>query len=126
MKVEKIRVAVYKVICTAVKSHGHTLGAQISIMQSLQYYEHLSEPMAEMLHVLDAEMDHQQLADEILQEIGTKNFNGQDTKGPRSFSKFLVRLAELSPKLVIKKLVVLFNHLDCEVSFAMAAFLPYR
>lgn len=66
MKRSEIKLSVYKVICLAVKKHGHGFGAQISIMQCLQYFEHLSEPMAEILAVLHKEFDHTQLAEEIL------------------------------------------------------------
>ncbi|KAL5499094.1 CND1 [Sanghuangporus vaninii] len=114
MKSNEIKLGVYKVICLAVKHHGHGFGAQISIMQCLQYYEHLSEPMAEALTVLAKEFDHSQLAEEILREIAGKNFSAQDTKGPRAFSKFLVRLAELSPRLVLKQISLLLAHLDSE------------
>lgn len=117
MKSNDIKLSVYKVICLAVKHHGHGFGAQISIMQCLQYYEHLSEPMAEALTVLAKEFDHCQLAEEILREISSKNFNGQDTKGPRAFSRFLVRFAELSPRLVLKQISLLLSHLDSEVCF---------
>jgi len=116
MKVQNIRLGVYKVICLAVKHHGHTLAAQISIMQSLQYYEHLSEPMAECLTVLAKEFDHAQLGDEILREIAGKGFSAQDTKGPRAFSKFLVKFAELAPRAVLKQISLLLAHLDSEVS----------
>lgn len=115
MKNADIRLGVYKVICLAVKNHGHGFGAQVSIMQCLQYYEHLSEPMAEALTVLAKEFDHSQLAEEILREIASKNFSGQDTKGPRAFSRFLVRLAELTPRLVLKQISLLLVHLDSEV-----------
>ncbi|OCB84889.1 hypothetical protein A7U60_g8111 [Sanghuangporus baumii] len=114
MKSNETKLGVYKVICLAVKHHGHGFGAQISIMQCLQYYEHLSEPMAEALTVLAKEFDHSQLAEEILREIAGKNFSAQDTKGPRAFSKFLVRLAELSPRLVLKQISLLLAHLDSE------------
>lgn len=116
MKSNDIRLGVYKVICLAVKHHGHGFGAQISIMQCLQYYEHLSEPMAEALTVLAKEFDHSQLAEEILREIASKDFNSQDTKGPRAFSRFLVRFAELSPRVVLKQFSLLVDHLDSEVS----------
>ena len=115
MKSTPIRGNVYKVICLAVKSHGHGLAAQISIMQSLQYYEHLSEPMADLLVVLAKEFDHAQLGDEILREIAGKNFSAQDSKGPRAFSRFLVRLAESIPRSVLKQISLLLSHLDSEV-----------
>ncbi|KAH9887887.1 non-SMC mitotic condensation complex subunit 1-domain-containing protein [Cubamyces lactineus] len=114
MKSADIRRGVYKAICLAVKHQGHALAAQISIMQSLQYYEHLSEPMAECLNILAREFDHAQLGDEILREIAGKTFSAQDTKGPRAFSRFLVRYAELAPRQVLKQLSLLLAHLDSE------------
>ncbi|KAG1823708.1 non-SMC mitotic condensation complex subunit 1-domain-containing protein [Suillus subaureus] len=114
MKIQNIRMHVYKVICLAVKHHGHTLAAQINIMQSLQYYEHLSEPMAECLSILAKEFDHAQLGDEILREIAGKSFSAQDTKGPRAFSRFLVRFSEESPRSVLKQVSLLIGHLDSE------------
>ncbi|OSD04955.1 hypothetical protein PYCCODRAFT_1385425, partial [Trametes coccinea BRFM310] len=114
MKSADIRRGVYKAICLAVKHQGHALAAQISIMQSLQYYEHLSEPMAECLNILARDFDHSQLGDEILREIAGKTFSAQDTKGPRVFSRFLVRYAELAPRQVLKQLALLLAHLDSE------------
>jgi condensin complex subunit 1 len=78
-----IRMHAFKVLCIAVKHHGHAfgmcsdpcgltgtnmtfLGAQTSIVQSLTYFEHLSEPMAEFLHILAEQYDYPQLSDEIL------------------------------------------------------------
>jgi condensin complex subunit 1 len=115
MKIQDIRFGVYKVICLAVKHHGHALAAQTSIMQSLQYCEHLSEPMAECLTYLAKEFDHAQLGDEILREIAGKSFSAQDTKGPRVFSKFLVKFAELAPRSVLKQISLLLQHLESEV-----------
>jgi condensin complex subunit 1 len=83
MKVERIKLGVYKVICLAVKGHGygvlfsclllsdelrhrHAFAFQISLLQSLQYFEHLAEPMAEILDVLDKEFDVSGVGDEVL------------------------------------------------------------
>lgn len=44
----------------------NVIGAQTSIVQSLTYFEHLSEPMAEFLHILAEQYDYPQLSDEIL------------------------------------------------------------
>lgn len=113
---------VYKVICLAVKHHGHSLAAHITIMQSLQFYEHLSEPMAECLSVLAKEFDHAQLGDEILREIGAKVFNSQDPKGPRAFARFLVKFAELAPRSIMKQLSLLLGQLDSEVGISLHMF----
>ena len=115
MKSHDIKLGVYKVICLAVKHHGHGPAAQTTIMQSLQYNEHLPEPMAECLNVLLREFDHAQLGDEILREIAAKSFNAQDTKGPRNFSKFLVQFAEWAPRAVLKQISLLLSQLDSEV-----------
>jgi len=42
------------------------IAAQTAIVQNLQYYEHLSEPMAEFLQILSEQYDYPHLADEIL------------------------------------------------------------
>ena len=123
MKVHDIRVGVYKVICLAVKLHSQGMATQIIVMQNLQFYEHLSEPMAECLSFLVKEFDHAQLGDEILREIAAKDFStgdkgtkvAQDSKGPRSIARFLVKFAELSPRSILKQLSLLLNQLDSEV-----------
>jgi len=115
MKDKAIKTGVYGVICIAVKHHGHAVAAQISIIQSLQYYEHLSEPMAELLSCLAKDFDHAQLGDGVLREIAGMTFSAQDTKGPRAFSRFLVKFSEESPRSVLKQISLLLQHLDSEV-----------
>jgi hypothetical protein len=82
MKDENIRLGVYKAICLAVKHHDHassklnsllrllmlifSVGAQVLIMQSIQLHEHLAEPMAEVLSVLNKEFDYPQLTEAVL------------------------------------------------------------
>ncbi|KAL4757390.1 condensin subunit YCS4 [Aspergillus foveolatus] len=109
-----IRMHAFKVLCIAVKHHGHGFGAQTSIVQSLTYFEHLSEPMAEFLHILAEQYDYPQLSDEILKELGNKEFNSNDTRGPKSVSAFIIKLSELAPRLVIKQMTLLAKQLDSE------------
>ncbi|KAH8661545.1 condensin-like protein [Tricladium varicosporioides] len=113
-----IRMHAFKVLCIAVKHHGHGYAAQISIVQNLTYFEHLAEPMAEFLHILAEQYDYPQLADEILREISNKEFNSNDTRGPKSVSSFIVKLSELAPRLVIKQMTMLAKQLDSE-SYAL-------
>ncbi|TYJ51842.1 hypothetical protein B9479_007560 [Cryptococcus floricola] len=114
LKVQEIRLGIFKTICLAVKFHQHAFGAQTSIMQNLTYFEHLSEPMAELLAILEKEFDFSQLGEEVLRDVAGKSFAHNDAKGPRSFSKFLVRLAELSPRMVQKQMPLLLAHLDSD------------
>ncbi|KAJ6009742.1 hypothetical protein N7499_004858 [Penicillium canescens] len=109
-----IRMHAFKVLCIAVKHHGHAFGAQTSIVQSLTYFEHLSEPMAEFLHILAEQYDYPQLSDEILKELGNKEFNSNDTRGPKSVSSFIIKLSELAPRLIIKQMTLLAKQLDSE------------
>ncbi|KAK7409115.1 condensin complex non-SMC subunit Cnd1 [Neonectria punicea] len=114
VKATTIRMHCFKVLCIAVKHHGHGYAAQINIIQNLTYFEHLSEPMAEFLHILAETYDYPQLADEVLREISNKEFNSNDTRGPKSVSSFIAKLSELAPRLVIKQMTMLAKQLDSE------------
>lgn len=121
MKNQNIRMRVYKTICVAVKHHGHAFGAQTSIIQNLQYFEHLPEPMAELLQVLSEQYDYPQLTDEILRELSNQEFNANDNKGPKSVSAFLVKISELMPRQVLKQITLLARFLDCEAHVLRSA-----
>ena len=93
------------------------IGAQTSIVQNLTYFEHLSEPMAEFLQILFEQYDYPQLVDEILRELSNKEFNSNDTKGPKSVSTFIITLSEKLPRLVMKQMTLVVKLLESEVSF---------
>ncbi|EHK40184.1 hypothetical protein TRIATDRAFT_80500 [Trichoderma atroviride IMI 206040] len=114
VKTTTIRMHCFKVLCIAVKHHGHGYAAQINIIQNLTYFEHLSEPMAEFLHILAETYDYPQLTDEVLREISNKEFNSNDNRGPKSVSAFITKLSELAPRLVIKQMTMLAKQLDSE------------
>ncbi|WWC67026.1 uncharacterized protein I206_100933 [Kwoniella pini CBS 10737] len=114
LKNQEIKFGIYKIICLSVKFHNHAFGAQTSIIQNLTYFEHFSEPMAELLSILEKEFDHSQLSEEVLRDVSTKTFAHNDVKGPRSFSKFLIKFAELSPRIVSKQMPLLLGHLDSD------------
>lgn len=114
VKTTSIRMHSFKVLCMAVKNHGHGYAAQINVMQNLTYFEHLSEPMAEFLHILADTYDYPQLADEVLRELSNKEFNSNDTKGPKSVSTFIAKISELAPRIVIKQMTMLAKQLDSE------------
>ncbi|KAL9602936.1 MAG: hypothetical protein Q9219_001461 [cf. Caloplaca sp. 3 TL-2023] len=109
-----LRMHAFKVLCVAVKHHGHAFGAQTSIIQNLSYFEHLAEPMAEFLQILAEQYDYPQLAEEILRDLSNKDFNSNDTRGPKSVSTFITKLSELAPRLVTKQMTLLIKQLDSE------------
>ena len=49
-------------------------------------------------------------------ELSGREFNNNDTKGPKSVSTFIIKLSELAPRLVIKQMTLLATQLDSEVS----------
>lgn len=48
-------------------------------------------------------------------ELANKEFNSNDTRGPKSVSAFIVKLSELAPRVVIKQMTLLAKQLDSEV-----------
>lgn len=51
----------------------------------------------------------------LSRELGNKEFNSNDTRGPKSVSAFIVKLSELAPRLIIKQMTLLAKQLDSEV-----------
>ena len=54
-------------------------------------------------------------ADSKCSEVSSKEFNSNDTRGPKSVSAFIIKLSELAPRLVIKQMTLLAKQLDSEV-----------
>ncbi|KAF9092669.1 Condensin complex subunit [Mortierella sp. AD031] len=116
VKIVALKKRVYRVLCLCIKRHNHEFGARTTILQNLQYWEHTPEPMAELLEMLNSEYDFPQLADSILRDVASREFDEaiKDISTPRAFSRFLVKLAEIAPKLVLKQMGLLIQHLDGE------------
>ncbi len=129
-----IKAGITRLICLAIQKHSQSASTLSLCLQSLQYYEHLSEYLAEMLYVLRVEYDASErslLADELLRQIGARSFGssasasgttstagagagGADAKSARSFGRFLVRTAELNPASARRAIVHLRRHLDTD------------
>ena len=114
VKQTALRMHAFKVLCVAIKHHGHAFGAQTAIIQNLTYYEHLAEPMAEFLNILAEQYDYPQLAEEVMKELSNKEFAANDTKGPKSVSTFVARLSELAPRVVQRQVSSLAKLLESE------------
>ncbi|KAF1848262.1 uncharacterized protein K460DRAFT_275461 [Cucurbitaria berberidis CBS 394.84] len=114
VKNSAIRNHCFRVLCIAIKHHGQAYTAQTSINQSLTYFEHLSEPMAEFLFTLADAYEYPQLTEDVLKDISGKEYSATDLKGPKSISTFLTKISELTPHLVIKQMTLLANLLDSE------------
>lgn len=49
-------------------------------------------------------------------ELSNKEFNSNDTKGPKSVSLFVAKLSELAPRIVIKQMTSVAKFMDSDVS----------
>lgn len=49
-------------------------------------------------------------------ELSNKEFNSNDTKGPKSVSTFVAKLSELAPRIVIKQMTSVAKFMDSDVS----------
>ncbi|EMC95637.1 hypothetical protein BAUCODRAFT_71473 [Baudoinia panamericana UAMH 10762] len=114
VKSTALRMHAFKVLCVAIKHHGHAHSAQTSVIQNLTYFEHLAEPMAEFLNILAEQYDYPQLAEEVMKELSNKEFSANDAKGPKSVSTFVARLSELAPRVVQRQVTYLAKLLESE------------
>ncbi|TIB99587.1 hypothetical protein E3Q18_01468 [Wallemia mellicola] len=113
-KSAEIKSIFFNIIAISVISHGQSFSSQTSIIQNLEYYEHLGEPMAELLSHLDHQFNETDLTHNCLVDVSNRTFSGADLKAPRSFSRFIIKLTQLSPALVLKHVVLLQSHIDSD------------
>ena len=125
MKFESIRAYIFQAICLSVKNHNQIKRAKDNLMQVLGYSEGLADYVADLLAVLARDYDHMALSEEFLREVAKKTWASSDTTGPKSFSRFLIRLGEIAPKLVMKELNALQNHLANDVSWPSPSIKPF-
>ncbi|KAK6202744.1 armadillo-type protein [Scheffersomyces amazonensis] len=112
MKVTSIKLLIFKIMALSVKNHDHSTIIQHNIIQCLTYYIHLPIYMAELLHIIATEYNYYLLIEEVLREISQIQFNANDTNGPKTVSEFLIRLSELSPRLILKQMSYIAQLLD--------------
>ncbi|KAL7753524.1 condensin complex non-SMC subunit Cnd1 [Sorochytrium milnesiophthora] len=104
----------FQVLRMCVVNYGQLRSTITSIEQNLQYFdEFLAEPMADLVYELIAEDGYDALAENLLHSIGTRDI--VDMKHAKTFGAFLCRLSELAPKEVLKQMIYLQKHIDCEV-----------
>jgi condensin complex subunit 1 len=53
-----------------------------------------------------------------VRDLSGKEFNNNDSKGPKSVAAFLIKLSELCPRSVLKQMTLLMKLLDSEVRIA--------
>jgi len=54
---------------------------------------------------------------DLFRDLSSKEFNNNDSKGPKSVAAFLIKLSELVPRSVLKQMTLLIKLLDSEVNY---------
>lgn len=87
-------------------------------MESLRYYEHLAAPLAEAVQMFVTENGCTSMALEIIREISKIKSDelSRDTSATRTYSTFLMEMAERLPELMKQGLSLLMVHLDGDSS----------
>ncbi|ORX60492.1 hypothetical protein DM01DRAFT_1300277 [Hesseltinella vesiculosa] len=120
LKYVEMKNSIFQILGICIKRYDHQMAAQTTVMQTLQYWEHSAEPMADLLHFLVDKHDYAQLTDEILRQISNLEFKDvaakelKDTANPKTFSAFLLHLTDLAPRSILKNLGLLIHLLDSE------------
>lgn len=104
MKLVPLKTLMFRNIALAVTKHGMGIIVQNAVIQSLTYYVHLPPYMAELMHILSKQYDHTGLTEDLLRELSQLEFNANDTNGPKAVAEFLIKLSELTPRLILKQM----------------------
>jgi condensin complex subunit 1 len=106
-----------EILVECARAQGYTMGLQTIISQDLIYFEHLAEPIAELLQLLYAANDSgcELVCDEILKTLGVHRFSPQDsTTSTRIAATFLVKFAATCPREALKSLSLFIDQIDSE------------
>lgn len=109
-----VRDATFDVIIAGIKFQNQSNMAHSMLLQHLNYYEHLSEPVAELLALLYNREKESAVSEAIILEVSQMHFSNTDSKAPKAIAMFLVKLSQLAPKLVLKQMAVLRRLLESD------------
>lgn len=117
VKSSNTRKGVIDVLTECTRSQGYPDSLKTIILQDLIYYEHLSEPIAELLKSLYSAEDStcSQVCEEVLKTIGSHRFSSQEsTTSTKIAAVFFAKFASISPKEALHTLTLFIDQLDSE------------
>lgn len=83
----------------------------------LTLYEHLVSPLANGVVMFVRDLGFKSLVNEIVRELMSSTESSNDNTSIRSFSNFLVEVAELQPDIMIPTTKELTKYLEQDVSY---------
>lgn len=98
----------------AVVRQGFVHGMKTIILQDLNYFEALSEPLAEFVALLSQVDEHSTMVQELLEQIGGHRFKASEAGSVKIISVFLVGLARLAPRDALRSITEFISQMDCE------------
>ena len=111
-----IRLSLIEVLGTLNKKYNYTLSCSLKFVQHLKHFEHLVSVLGQATEVLVRQFGCNSMVMELVREISRIDHRelARDTSGTRSYSLFLVELAERLPDMMKPSLAILSTHLDGE------------
>nr|CAD7396941.1 unnamed protein product [Timema poppensis] len=115
-KSKNLRNSIMHVLGILLKRYRHVRSFIIKVMQLLKLYEHLVTPLAQGVVVAVNEYSCNNIVKELVREFSILESAdlAQDAVGTRSYSQFLVELAENLPALMLPITDLLTPYLDDE------------
>eukprot|EP00794_Sanderia_malayensis_P003745 gene3745-4267_t len=114
VKLKETKEKIIFILGTLIKKYDHGLGASLKIIQLLQHFEHLVTPLVQAVESFAVDFNSRRIVADIIREISRMDSTdlSRDTSGTRSYSQFIVDLADKQPTLVLPNISLLLCHLD--------------
>ncbi|KAJ3373530.1 Condensin complex subunit [Kappamyces sp. JEL0680] len=115
LKDGQVKTAISNIFCRCASKYESCLKVLTNHLQDFLREDHLCEFVAEIIDASYVHYDYATLGEIILKIVGGKLYLDKDQdKLSKATSKFLLKLSELQPKLVLKNMVHLNDLLDSE------------
>jgi len=113
-KTKDTRNGIIQVLGTMNKKFGYTLSCGLKFIQHLKHFDHLVQVLGQATEMLVREYGCTSLVTSLIREISRIDPRelARDTGGTRSYSLFLVDVAERMPEQVKPNIAQLTSHLD--------------
>jgi len=110
------RLSIMETLGTLNKKYNYTLSCSLKFVQHLKHFEHLVTVLGQATEVMVRNFNCSSMVMELVREISRIDSRelSRDTSGTRSYSLFLVELAERLPDMMKPSLAILSVHLDGE------------
>ncbi|XP_065053020.1 condensin complex subunit 1-like isoform X1 [Rhopilema esculentum] len=114
VKLKETKEMIFHILGILIKKYDHGLSASLKIIQLLQHFTHLVTPLAQAVETFVVEFGAKRIVADIIREIGRMDSTdlSRDVSGTRSFSQFVVELADRQASLVLPNISLLLSHLD--------------